>query len=196
MGKIEQLRDRVREAYSAVAQRPQDEHPFPVGRRFAESICYPQDVLAGLPSVAVDAFTGVSNVSVFADIPPGVTVLDLGCGAGLDSLIAARRTGPEGKVVGVDFSHSMLVRACQAAAELGIDNAEFHHAEVENLPIGDGVIDVALLNGIFNLNPARHAIFQELARVMRPGGTVYAAELILIGPLPPEILESEINWFR
>ncbi len=193
--KTQQLRDGVREAYSAAAESPQDEHPFPVGRRFAESLGYPQDLLAGLPSVSVDAFSGVSNVAVFADIPVGVTVLDLGCGAGLDSLIAARRAGPSGRVIGVDFSHAMLARARQAAVETGADNVQFCQADAEKLPFEDGLIDVALVNGIFNLNPKRDAIFLELSRVVRQGGAVYAAELILKEPLSPEIQESEANWF-
>lgn len=190
-----QLRSGVREAYSAAAERPQDEHPFPTGRRFAESLGYPGDLLAGLPPACVDAFSGVSHVAIFADIPVGITVLDLGCGAGLDSLIAARRVGPNGNVVGVDFSEPMLACARQAAVEAGSANIEFHQADAEDLPIGEGSIDLALVNGIFNLNPVREAIFLELARVVRPGGAVYAAELILKEPLPPEIQESEANWF-
>jgi len=193
--KTQQLRDGVRKAYSAAAESPQDEHPFPVGRRFAESLGYPQDLLAGLPSVSVDAFSGVSNVAVFANISVGDIILDLGCGAGLDSLIAAERVGPNGRVIGVDFSEAMLARARQAVAETGADNAEFYQADAENLPIGDGIIDIALVNGIFNLNPKRDAIFLDLARVVRPGGTVYAAELVLKESLPPEIQESEANWF-
>jgi arsenite methyltransferase len=189
------LRDGVRRAYSAAAERPQDTHPFPVGRALAESLGYPQDLLAALPAVSVDAFSGVSNVAVFAEIPAGTTVLDLGCGAGLDSLIAAQRIGPRGRVIGVDFSEAMLARARQSAAEVGVGHVEFYQADAEKLPIEDGLIDVALVNGIFNLNPERDEIFGELARVVRQGGEVYAAELILHEPLPPEILDSEANWF-
>jgi ubiquinone/menaquinone biosynthesis C-methylase UbiE len=156
---------------------------------------YPQDLLAGLPSLSVDAFAGVANVALSAEIPAGATVLDLGCGAGLDSLIAAQRVGPEGRVVGVDFSDTMLAHARQAAAEAGTDNVEFHQAEGEKLPLEDGSIDVVLVNGIFNLNPERHALFRELARVVKQGGEVYAAELILREPLPPEIQDSDANWF-
>jgi SAM-dependent methyltransferase len=195
MEKGQELREKVRKAYSAAAERPQGEHAFPVGRRFAESLGYPQELLIGLPSVSVDAFSGVSNVAVFADIPEGVTILDLGCGAGLDSLIAAGRTGPTGRVIGVDFSEAMLARARQAATEAGAENVEFHRASAEELPLEDGLIDVALVNGIFNLNPVRDAIFAELARVVRRGGAVYAAELILREPLPPEIIDSEDEWF-
>lgn len=189
------LRDAVREAYSAIAERPQDEHPIPVGRHLAENLGYPKELLEAMPSVSVDAFVGVSNVSLFADIPPGATVLDLGCGAGLDSLIAARRVGPNGKVIGVDFSDAMLARARQGAKELKADNVDFYRSDSESLPLENDSIDVALVNGIFNLNPDRDAIFRELARVVRTGGAVYTAELILREPLPEDAKKNEINWF-
>jgi ubiquinone/menaquinone biosynthesis C-methylase UbiE len=166
-----------------------------VGRHFAESLGYPQDMLSDLPSVSVEAFAGVSDVAVFAEIPVNSRVLDLGCGAGLDSLIAARRAGPRGKIIGIDFSDAMLGRARRAAKEAGLENVKFFKADAENLPIEDGSIDVALVNGIFNLNPARDVIFRELLRVVQRGGAVYAAELILKEPLPRKIQESETNWF-
>jgi SAM-dependent methyltransferase len=193
--KAAQLREGVHRAYSAAADNPQAEHPFPVGRQFAESLGYSADVLTGIPAAAVDAFAGVSNVAVFAEIPPSATVLDLGCGAGLDSLIAARRVGPLGQIIGLDFSLAMLRRARHAAVEAGIKHMDFRQGDAENLNLDDASIDVALVNGIFNLNPARDCIFRELARVMRPGGTVYAAEIILREPLPPEVQASETNWF-
>ncbi len=194
-GISEKLRETVCQVYSAAAQKPAEEQTFPLGRDFAESLGYPPDVLASLPAVSVDAFTGVSNVSIFADIPTGATVLDLGCGAGLDSLISCGRVGPSGRVIGVDFSDAMLVRAREAAGEYGVDNVEFRHADAEDLPIAEGAIDVALVNGIFNLNPDRESIFRELVRVLRQDGVVYAAELILKEPLPPEILKNPGSWF-
>ncbi len=188
------LRTKVREAYSAAAEEPQAVHPFPVGRDFAESLGYPADLLERMPGACVDAFAGVSNVSLFADLPPGATVLDLGCGAGLDSLIAAERVGPAGRVLGFDFSESMLFRARQANSQPGRENVLFCRADAENLPLGAKTVDAALVNGIFNLNPARAAIFSELARVVRPGGAVYLAEIILRQPLPPEVRSSEVEW--
>jgi arsenite methyltransferase len=190
-----QLRDGVRRAYSNAAEKPEDNHPFPVGTQFAENIGYPKELLASLPSGAADAFAGVSNVSVVAHIPAGSVVLDLGCGAGLDSLIAARKAGPEGVVIGVDFSESMLTCAHQAAMAASVTNIRFCQADGEHLALVGEQIDVALVNGIFNLNPKRDFIFAELARVMRAGGVVYAAELILKAPLPPEVQNSEANWF-
>jgi ubiquinone/menaquinone biosynthesis C-methylase UbiE len=185
----------VRGAYSSAAEQPQEKHAFPVGRQFAESIGYPADLLASLPSVACDAFAGVSNVSLFAELPVGATVLDLGCGSGTDTLIAERRVGTGGKVIGVDFSAAMLARARQAVAESGVVNVELRESDAERLPIRDREIDIAIVNGIFNLNPAREAIFCELARVVRPAGAVYAAELILSQPLPPEARANESDWF-
>jgi arsenite methyltransferase len=190
-----QLREMVCGAYSAAAEQPQGKHAFPVGRQFAESIGYPAQLLASLPSVASDAFAGVSNVSLFAELPVGATVLDLGCGAGLDTLIAAQRVGWAGKVIGVDFSAAMCSRVRQAVVESGATNVELRQADAEQLPLLDGEIDVALVNGIFNLNPVRDTIFRELARVVRRGGAVYAAELILRQPLPPDTRASETDWF-
>lgn len=192
---MESLREKVRAAYSAAATDPNGRHAFPVGREFATSLGYPTDWLAGVPSLSVDAFAGVSNVSLFAEIPPFATVLDLGCGAGLDSFVAARRTGSGGKVLGFDFSETMLGRARAAADESGMKNMLFCQADAEHMPVADGSVDIALVNGIFNLNPAREAIFRELARVLRTGGAVYAAELILREPLPEEARADETNWF-
>ncbi len=188
------IRAEVRDAYSAAAERPSDSHAFPVGRVFAESIGYSADWLRALPGDCVDRFAGVSNISLVAELPLGAAVLDLGCGAGLDSLIASQRIGPEGRVTGVDFSPAMLERARRGAREAGTENVFFCRADAERLPLPDASIDVALVNGIFNLNPARECIFHELARVVRQGGTVYSAELILSAPVPPEQLDAT-NWF-
>ena len=190
----QQLRSKIRDAYSAAAERPQGGNPFPVGREFALSLGYPADALASLPQASVAAFAGVSNISIFADIPAGSTVLDLGCGAGLDSLIAARRTGPKGVTLGIDFSEAMVSRAQRSASEARLRNVVSCVADAERLPLQNESIDVAMINGIFNLNPARNAIFRELARVMQPHGAVYVAELVLSGPLPAD-QRSESNWF-
>lgn len=189
------IRALVRDAYSAAAECPVARHAFPVGRAFAESVGYPAAMLDAVPAAAVDAFAGVSNVAVFAELPVGAAVLDLGCGAGLDALVAARRVGPRGRVIGVDFSTAMLTRARRAADEAGADNVEFRLADAERIPIPDAAVDAALVNGIFNLNPARTAIMSDLARVLRPGGLAWIAELILTGPLAAEAQTNAANWF-
>ncbi len=190
-----ELRQKVCAAYSAAALQPGGQHVFPVGRQFAEDLGYPADLLRRLPPLCTDAFTGVSNVSLFAEIPPGSVVLDLGCGAGLDSSIAANRVGQAGAVIGLDFSLSMLVRARACQRETGADRILFCQADAERLPLADGSIDVALVNGIFNLNPNRAAIFRELGRVVGPSGAVYSAELVLREPLPAARQQNESDWF-
>lgn len=189
------LYEGVKKAYSSAAERPAEQHPFPVGRAFAESLGYPKEWLESLPACSVDAFAGVSNVSIYAEIPAGSTILDLGCGAGLDTMIAARRTGPAGRVIGIDFSGSMLDRARRAAREADLVNVEFRESPAEHLLLTDGEIDVALVNGIFNLNPHREAIFSELFRVVRRGGRVYAAELILTEAAIDSSPATEADWF-
>lgn len=157
MEKAHQIYKAVERAYSIVAERPRDKHPFPVGRPFAESLGYPKHILSEIPSVSVEAFSGVSNVSVFANIPMGAIVLDLGCGAGLDALIAAKKSGAHGKIIGIDFSSTMLSRAIEAVTEVWVKNVEFLQANAESIPLKNDSIDVALVNGIFNLNPNRDA---------------------------------------
>ena len=189
-----QLRSAVQKAYSAAAEKPLEKHAFPVGRVLAEQLGYPAELLETLPPISVEAFAGVSNVALFAAIPAGATVLDLGCGAGLDSMIAARRVGAGGRVIGIDFSDSMLARARQAAAVLGVD-VTFCLGDAEQLLLESAAVDVALVNGIFNLNPARTQIFRELARVVRPGGYVYSAELILREAVSKPGHFTEAEWF-
>ncbi len=195
MNTPQQLRDGVYQAYSAVAEQPEAEHPFAVGQRFAAGLGYPMELLERLPLVSVQAFTGVSNVSLFADVPPGARVLDLGCGAGMDSVIAAERVGPTGAVIGLDFSQAMLARARRAASVAGLGNIHHAQAAAEDLPLQSGSVDVAMVNGLFNLNPARGSIFEELARVVRPGGSVFAAELILREPAPAGEAVNLDDWF-
>jgi SAM-dependent methyltransferase len=190
-----QLCRKVHDAYSAAALHPEDHHAFPVGRQFAENLGYPPDLLATLPHACVESFSGVSNVSLLAEIPPAATVLDLGCGAGSDSLIAARLTGPGGRVIGIDFSLPMLARAREGLRAAAVHNVLLCQADAGRLPLLDRSVNVVLVNGIFNLNPAREAIFAELGRVVEPGGTVYAAELVLNASLSPEQQSCEANWF-
>lgn len=194
-----QLRESVRKAYSSVAENPMGKHAFPVGRRIAIDLGYPIDTLDNLPNTAIDCFAGVSNVSIYAAIEKGDTVLDLGCGCGLDILIAAEKTGSKGKVIGIDFSEEMIKTAEGAVRQSGqsrYNNISLHRADAEGIPLPDGSIDAALVNGIFNLNPLREKIFLELARVVKKGGRVYASELILKDPSLTSTLCSFDNWVR
>jgi len=189
---VDQRLQAVKQAYSQIALAPEQKHVFPVGRELAEGLNYPRALLDRLPASCVDAFAGVSNPSLFAEFGENDVVLDLGCGAGLDLLVAADRGA--GRLLGVDFSLSMLERAQKA-----VDSCDQRmritllHCPAHQLPLLNASIDVVIVNGIFNLNPQRDAVFGEIHRVLRPGGTVYVAELILTEPLPEE-MRDQANW--
>ena len=195
LAQAHELRDKVREAYSNAADTPGDSHPFPLGFDFALSLGYPEDLLERLPESSVRRFAGVSNVSIFAEITAGSTILDFGCGSGTDSLIAGEMAGSEGRVYGVDFSLPMLSYARAGASEAGAASVEFRETEGLHIPFADGMFDVALVNGIFNLNPERAGLFQELARVIRPGGVLYGAEIVLREPMDDGERAGLSNWF-
>lgn len=191
-------RNAVRDAYSKVADAPAGAHPFPVGRDFALSLGYRPDELRDAPDASVEAFSGVACLPRLWETTatPGrkpARVLDLGCGAGLDSWVMGR-TFPDAAVLGVDFSASMLARAAPGAGKAAQPQVAFCQAAAETLPFPSGSFDLALVNGIFNLNPRRQEIFAELARTVQRGGQVLAAEIIRAegrGSLPA----SDDNWF-
>ncbi len=184
------LHDQVRVAYSAVATSPADNRLFACGRQLAEDLLYPKELLDSLPASSVEAFCGVGNVSLYANIKSADVVLDVGCGAGLDTLVAARRAA---RVIGVDFSPAMIVRAQSGLLQAGLAHkVTLLEAEAQSLPLAEASIDVAMVNGLFNLNPFREQAFQELARVLRPGGALYVSELILKEPLEAQAMS---NWF-
>ncbi|MBF0472344.1 MAG: methyltransferase domain-containing protein [Nitrospirae bacterium] len=192
----DEFSEKVKEVYSSVAANPYDKHSFPTGRKFAESIGYPKEILDKLPAITVDCFAGVSNVSIYASIPQGAAVLDLGCGAGLDTLIAAQKTGSSGRVIGIDFSEAMINKANFGIKQCGYTNVSLQIEHADTLSLPDSSIDIALVNGIFNLNPFREKIFIELARVIKKGGVVYASELILKEPNISSIVCSLDNWLN
>lgn len=176
------LRAAMREAYSRAALKPAEQHPFPVGPALAESLGYAHELVIDHP-LAADAFAGVSCLPGFVEVDAGMTVLDVGCGSGLDALAIGPRVR---KIVGLDFSAEMLARA---SAHL-----DAVQGDAERMPFTDACFDAALVNGIFNLNPRREDIFAELARVVRPGGRAWGAELILIGPVDEEA-PTPAAWF-
>jgi arsenite methyltransferase len=193
----DEVRAAVRDRYSAVAAGPAGEHGFPVGRPFAEAVGYPAILLATVPADAADGFAGVACPVPHAELEPGETVLDLGCGAGLDSLYAAQQVGPTGCVIGIDFAPAMVARARASAVAAGlaavIDSRE---AEGTALPLVAASVDAVVVNGIFNLNPAKDAVLAEVARVLKPGGRLVAAEIVLTAPLPPGEGDTLDDWFR
>jgi arsenite methyltransferase len=174
---VDVLRDEIEKTYSAVSTKPQEEFIFPTGRAWAEDLGYPPE-LGKVPEASVESFAGVANHFVLGRIEEGATVLDLGCGAGTDLLIAAQMAGPEGKAVGIDMTPSMLDRARESAEEIGLD-VELHAGLIESLPLDDESVDVVISNGVIDLVPDKDAVFAEIDRVLRPGGRLQVADVVI-----------------
>lgn len=192
----EELRAAVRDRYAAVATDPEAGYSFRVGRGFAEALGYPPELLDTLPTGAIEAFTGVAAPIAWAELGSGETVLDLGCGGGLDLILAARAVGPTGRAIGVDWAEPMVRRATDALRALKLDWADARVARAEALPLGHGVVDCVVANGILNLTPDKSAVLAEVARVLRPGGRFVLAETTLRHEPPPESVRSLDDWFR
>jgi arsenite methyltransferase len=181
----DEVRALVRTAYGSIDG---------ASRAVAEKLYSPEE-LAGVPALAVDHALGVANHLRYARIEPGDTVLDLGCGSGIDSILAARRTGPAGRVLALDFLPEMLERVAAAADEAGLDNVEPIQGEMEAIPLGDTTVDVVISNGVINLSPRKARVLAECVRVLRPGGEFCVADLTVDEEeLPPEVLTHPATW--
>jgi len=176
---VDVLRDEIRKTYTDVSTAPEQEFIFPTGRAWARELGYPEPELARIPQATVESFAGVANHWTLGRIEPGSVVVDLGCGAGTDLLIAAQMTGPTGRVIGVDMTATMLERARQSATEMGLRNVELHESLVEALPLDDASVDVVISNGVIDLVPDKDAVFDEIDRVLRPGGRLQLADVII-----------------
>jgi arsenite methyltransferase len=176
---VDVLRDEIRKTYTDVSTDAEQDFIFPTGRAWAEDLGYPQPELSRVPEATVESFAGVANHWPLGRIESGAVVLDLGCGAGTDLLIAAQMTGLDGRVIGVDMTPSMLERDRASAEEMGLDNVELHESLIEALPLEDGCVDVVISNGVIDLVPEKDAVFDEIDRVLRPGGRLQVADVII-----------------
>jgi arsenite methyltransferase len=175
---VDVLREEIEKTYTDVSTDPAKDFLFPTGRAWAEDLGYPSE-LARVPERTVESFAGVANPHALGRIETGQVVLDLGCGAGTDLLIAAQMVGPEGRAIGVDMTATMLERARDSAAEMGLGNVELHQGLIESLPIPDESVDVVISNGVIDLVPDKDAVFAEIDRVLRPGGRLQVADVII-----------------
>lgn len=176
---VEVLRSEIEKTYTEVSIDQDQDFIFPTGRSWAQDLGYPEPELSRVPNETVESFAGVANPWVHGRVEPGQTVLDLGCGAGTDLLISAQMVGPEGRVIGVDMTESMLTRARQSAAAMDLHNVELHQSLIESLPVEDASVDVVISNGVIDLVPDKDAVFDEIDRVLRPGGRLQIADVVI-----------------
>src|SRR5580765_4238666 len=182
---IELLKSEIKKTYASVSQEPERDFIFPTGRAWAEDLGYPGE-LANVPETAVESFAGVANPWTMDRLAAGERVLDLGSGAGTDSLIAAQMVGEHGRVIGIDMTAAMLAKARTAATEMGAANVEFVEAEAEQLPLADASFDVVISNGVIDLIPDKDAVFAELYRILTPGGRMQIADVTIQNPVSAE----------
>ncbi|MEM9516574.1 MAG: methyltransferase domain-containing protein [Actinomycetota bacterium] len=189
-----ELRAEVQDKYAAVALEPDGEFHFHTGRPNAEHCRYDMQQVDSLPDATVESFAGVANPFELAPIEQGERVIDLGAGAGFDSLLAAAATGPAGQVVGFDMTTPMIDKARAAAHAAGADNVEVRPGYIEDLPIADGWADVVISNGVINLCPDKDAVLAEIRRVLRPGGRLQFADIANGAPVPEQARRTIDLW--
>jgi arsenite methyltransferase len=179
------LKREIQRTYASVSAEPERDFIFPTGRAWAEDLGYPEE-LANVPETAVESFAGVANPWELGRLASGERVLDLGSGAGTDSLVAAQMVGEAGRVTGIDMTREMLAKARTAATEIGATNVEFVEGEAEHLPFEDETFDVVISNGVIDLIPDKDAVFAELHRVLVPGGRLQIADVTIQNPVSEE----------
>ena len=188
------LRRAISDEYGEVASDPDKEFHFHIGRVQAEIVGYDDKWLEGIPQTAVESFAGTGNPFSLGDITAGECVVDIGSGAGTDSLIAARMVAPDGEVVGVDMTPAMLEKARQAASEAGFENVSFRQGYGEELPVPDGWADVVISNGVLNLMPDKDAALREMARVLKADGRLQIADILVEKPVPNDAKRQIDLW--
>ncbi len=191
---VDVLREAIKEEYEVVASQPDKGFHFHTGRRLTRILGYKDEWLDGIPETSIEAFAGTGNPFALGEVTRGEKVVDIGCGAGIDSLIAAKLVGDDGEVVGVDMTSAMLERARQAAKEAGKDNVKFVEGQAEELPVEDGWADVVISNGVLNLVPDKIGAVGEMYRVLKPGGRLQLGDILVESAVPQEAKANIELW--
>lgn len=194
---ILKIRQGIREKYEKVATAGSGCcFQYPTGKEGMQLQGYPLDLIKDFPEEVLAAFCGVGNPFSLGPLYPGDAVLDIGCGAGVDSLVAGRLVGAGGRVVGIDLTPAMIDKARANQAWLGFGHVTFQVAEAEALPFPDNDFDTVLSNGVFNLTLDKEKALQETHRVLKPGGRFLLADMVLVAALPPDLGDKVENWYQ
>ncbi len=191
---LRSIREAVRARYAEVAHGAGRMFLYPTGAEGARFLGYPEEWIAAAPAGWMGRFCGVGNPFALGPVPEGASVLDIGCGSGFDVFAAARAAGPAGRVWGIDLTAEMAARAGGALEQMGIGNAAICQAAAEELPFEDASFDLVLSNGVFNLSPEKRRVFAEVARVLRPGGSLQFADIVRTGEPLGEDASSLDAW--
>ncbi len=191
---LNELRSAISEEYTLVAAEPEHGFHFHTGRPLTHILGYDQAWLENIPETAVASFAGTGNPFSLGKLQPGENIVDIGCGAGIDSLIAANMVGEDGRVIGVDMTPAMLDRAQAALTESGLQNVSFRHGYGEDLPVEDGWADVIISNGVMNLFPDKAAALAEMVRVLKPNGRLQIADILVEKPVPTGAKQNIDLW--
>ena len=190
----EELELKVKDMYKAVAEHPEETYHFEMGRSLAERLGYPSAVLDTIPSEAIDSFAGVGYFFDLAQLTEGEKVVDLGSGAGTDVFFAAQKVGKQGEVIGIDMTKEQLEKSSLLRTAANFTQVGFQQAYIENLPLEDASMDVVISNGVINLSIQKATVFQEAARVLKPGGRLVLADIVTTDELPPSISDDVSLW--
>ena len=189
-----EVKQQIRTRFANVARSPENEQVFPVGPDSAKAVGYDAKEIDGLPVEFTESFSGVGNPLSLGHIETGHTVLDLGCGAGLDAILAARHVGPTGTVIGIDMTTEMLDKAKRNAVSAEVSNIEFHLGEAEELPVADETVYVVITNGVFNLCLDKPKVLAEIHRVLRPGGCLQMADILVHDDVTEKEVACKGTW--
>ena len=190
----QQLREQVKSKYRDVAVDPHGDFHFHTGRPLARRLGYDSSVVDRMPDSAVESFAGVANPFSTQQLAPGERVVDAGSGAGFDCFIAAGQVGTEGQVIGIDMLDEMLAKSRRSAGQMDLRNVEFREGLLENMPVEDGWADAVISNGVINLCADKKQVFQEIWRVLRPGGRLQFADIANAKPVPAAALQNIDLW--
>jgi SAM-dependent methyltransferase len=191
---VDELRDKVKVMYRAVADAPHGEFHFEMGRILAERLGYPIRELDAVPAEAIESFAGVGYHLGLAEIAAGERVIDLGSGSGMDAFLAARQAGTQGAVVGIDMTDEQLVKARRLAERDGHASVRFEKGYIEEAPVDDASADVVISNGVINLCDDKAAVFREIARMLKPGGRMAISDIVTERQLTEAIVCDVNLW--